>query len=315
MSMSALASHRKALAAVPAAGLALVLLTGCGGGTSAAASSTDPSNSGSTNPAATGGGTPGGTRNFPGANGQIAEVTGKILQVQSTTTQTAVTYTGSTKLTQTVSAAKSDLAVGKCISVRSADTGTTTSTDNSVPVAASSVSISDPVDGSCTGGFGGGGGNLGAGFPGPGAGGQAPTGQPPADATGQSGAAGGNPAGRGMGPRGANGTITKIDGDTVTVESQQPQFNQNTSGSAASTTPTITTVTRTVTLSSATTYTKSASASSADLKVGKCVAALGTTGTDGTLTATSIALSPAQNGTCSAGFGGRGNGAAATTTS
>jgi hypothetical protein len=65
----------------------------------------------------------------------------------------------------------------------------------------------------------------------------------------------------------------------------------------------MTTVTRTVTLSSATTYTKNTSASASDLKVGKCVTALGSTDSNGTLAATTIALRPAENGSCTTGFG------------
>lgn len=354
MSLSTLRTNRAALAAAPAVGLVL-LLAGCGGGTSASASSApDNSNNaaGANNSAAgnnTGGNGQG--RAFPGANGKIADISGKTLQVQSDTTQTAVTYTASTKMSQTVSAAKSDLAVGKCVSVRpvqSTDANAApTQADDSTPLAAESVSISDPVNGSCNGGFGGAGvggarGNGGQGFQGRrgqgangGQTGQAPTGDPNAQ-----GATGGqnpngqnsdgqnpngqnpNGQGRGQGARGgfggggANGTITKIDGDTVTVESQRPQFNSTgTAGSAASSTPTMTTVTRTVTLSSATTYTKSASASASDLKVGKCVTALGSTDSNGTLAATTIALRPAENGSCTTGvvggFGGRRSGAGA----
>jgi Domain of unknown function (DUF5666) len=76
-----------------------------------------------------------------------------------------------------------------------------------------------------------------------------------------------------------------------------------------------------VTLSSATTYTKSESASASDLKVGKCVTALGSTDSNGTLTATTIALRPADaSGSCTAGFGGfggrrNGAGTGSTTTS
>jgi hypothetical protein len=185
-----------------------------------------------------------------------------------------------------------------------------TQTDDSTPIAAGSVSISDPVNGSCTGGFGGGafarGNNQGF----QGRRGQAPTGDP-------------NPAnGQNRGPRGgfggggANGKITQIDGDTLTVESQRPQFNPNGAAGSTSSTPTMTTVTRTVTLSSATTYTTTEAASAADLKVGKCVTALGSTDSNGTLTATTIALRPADaSGSCTAGmfggFGGRRNGDAA----
>jgi hypothetical protein len=329
------------LAAVPAAGLVL-LLAGCGGTTAAASSAPDNSNNAAGNSNAAGGNNNSQGRAFPGAQGKIADISGKTLQVQNDTTQTAVTYTSATKMSQTVSGSKSDLAVGKCVSVRPVQSGTDpsaapTQTDDSTPIEAGSVTISDPTNGSCNGGFGG------AGFGGSGARGNggfrgqrganggtqnggAPTGdagQAPTGAQGQGngqgrgqGQRGGGFGGGGFGGGGANGTITAINGDTVTVEMQRPQFNQGAnsgtgaSGTAASSTPTMTTVTRTVTLSSATTYTKTESASSSDLKVGKCVTALGSTDSNGTLAATSIALRPADaSGSCTAGmfggFGGR----------
>jgi hypothetical protein len=72
------------------------------------------------------------------------------------------------------------------------------------------------------------------------------------------------------------------------------------------------TSTRTVTLTSATTYTKSEKAADSALTVGKCVSAQGTTdSTTGALTANSITIRPATDGTCSTGFGGGVPGAAA----
>jgi hypothetical protein len=321
MSMTTLVRHRKSLAAVPAAGLVMMLLAGCGGGTTAAAANvpvTGTTNNTGNGDTANGNG---GARTFPGASGQIAAIEGKTLQVQNTTTQTAVKYTDSTKLSQTVAATQSDLAVGKCISARSTDTGAATGAtpgtppDTTTPVAAASVTISDPVNGTCVGGiggfggagaFGGGRGN-GGGFRGQGsngaAPGTAPTGQPP------SGAPNGFRGGMG---RGVDGKITKIDGDTVTVQMQQRQFNPNNAAGSTTAAPTTTTVTRTVTVSSATTYTKNVSASASDLKVGKCVTAFGTADTSGAITATSIALRPADNGSCTSAMfgGGRRNGGA-----
>lgn len=325
MSLSTLRTNRVALAAAPAVGLVL-LLAGCGGTSASASSAPDNSangNTGTNNSAA--GNNAGGNgqgRAFPGAQGKIADISGKTLQVQNDTTQTAVTYTASTKMSQTVSAARSDLAVGKCVSVRPVQSGTDANTapapaDDSTPVAAGSVSISDPVNGSCNGGFGGGafgGGAFGAGRGNGGQGfqgrrGQGTNGQ---TAAGQAGTGDPNAAnGQNRGPRGgfgggANGKITQINGDTLTVESQRPQFDANGTAGSTSSTPTMTTVTRTVTLSSATTYTKTESASASDLKVGKCVTALGSTDSNGTLTATTIALRPAENGSCTTGFGGFG---------
>ena len=71
-------------------------------------------------------------------------------------------------------------------------------------------------------------------------------------------------------------------------------------------------VTRTVTLDSSTTYTKTESAADSALTVGKCVSAQGTTDSStGELTANSITIRPATNGSCSMGRGGRGFGGGA----
>ena len=82
-----------------------------------------------------------------------------------------VTLAATTAITETVAGTASDVAVGKCL--------TATGTGDSTAVTATRVTISDPVNGACTGGFGGGfGGGPGGGGPGtggPGAGGQATT--------------------------------------------------------------------------------------------------------------------------------------------
>jgi hypothetical protein len=79
---------------------------------------------------------------FPGANGEIAAITGKTLQVQNPMEgQVAVTYTGSTKFTAEVAAAAKDLKVGSCVMVQGEGTDT---------VAATAVRITQAVAGSCT---------------------------------------------------------------------------------------------------------------------------------------------------------------------
>jgi hypothetical protein len=96
----------------------------------------------------------------------------------------------------------------------------------------------------------------------------------------------------------------------MTVTSTRPAAAAGSTTSGATTT----TVTRTVTLDSATTYTKTEPADASALTVGKCVTALGTTDSTGAMTAGSINIRPAVDGTCSMGFGrGQGNGANAAT--
>ncbi len=76
------------------------------------------------------------------------------------TTNVVVTLTGSTTFTERMSASSSDLAVGKCATA----VGTASSTG---AITANSISLSSPVSGSCSSGFGGfGRGGGGAGGPG-----------------------------------------------------------------------------------------------------------------------------------------------------
>jgi hypothetical protein len=60
-----------------------------------------------------------------------------------------------------------------------------------------------------------------------------------------------------------------------------------------------------VTTTSATTYTQQQKATATALKQGVCVTARGAQDSSGTVTATSIAVRPAVNGSCTNGFGGR----------
>jgi hypothetical protein len=276
------------------------LLAACGSGNTASAADNSATTNNSAG-ASTGTGT---GRGFPGVNGQIAAVSGKTLQVQGSNSQTAVTYTTSTALTQVVSAAESALAVGKCVSVTpvASGTGSTGAADTSTPITAASVSISDPVNGSCSTS-----GGMGGGFGGRPAGATGATGSftPPAGASGATGATGARVGRGGFG--GANGTIASISGDTMTVTMTRPAGATGATGASATTTSN-----RTVTLTSSTTYTKSAKAADSALAVGKCVSANGSTdSTTGALTATSITIRPATDGTCSTGFGGAAPGAAA----
>lgn len=114
--------------------VALVTLAACGSSSGSSASS-----SASAGPSAPSDS----TRRFPGVTGTIAAVSSGTLQVQNPQSgQTAVTYTGSTPVTATVTATRAALAAGKCATV--GGTGTT-----------QTVTISAPQGGSCTRGFGG----------------------------------------------------------------------------------------------------------------------------------------------------------------
>jgi hypothetical protein len=119
MSVRTLHSRRVLLAA-PGAAMAVALLAGCGGGSSdtAATGSQAPASSPSAASGANGSAGSAGPRTFPGASGQIAEIDGRTMQVQNTSTQTAVSYTSATTVTDTVSATRADLKVGDCVQVR-----------------------------------------------------------------------------------------------------------------------------------------------------------------------------------------------------
>jgi len=71
-------------------------------------------------------------------------------QTQKTSSK-KVTVDGSTKYTETQTGAASDLVVGQCVTARG-------KADDSGTVAATALTVSAPVDGSCTTGFGGRGG-------------------------------------------------------------------------------------------------------------------------------------------------------------
>jgi hypothetical protein len=217
---------------------------------------------------------------MPGVSGLLAAIQGTTLQVQGTSSQTAVVYTSATTLTATVPAKSTDVAVGDCVAVRSAATN---GGSPATAVTATSVTLSAPVAGSCAPGGGAGGQGGRPNFARPSG---APAGVRPSGAPG---------AGRGFGG-GAFGKVTALSGTGFTVASsggQQPGASPN-----ASTSPIV------VTTTSTTAFTKQQAATAAALKVGVCVTARGAQDASGTVTATNIAVRPAVNGTCSNGFGG-----------
>src|SRR5438105_556143 len=96
---------RSVLASGVGAMVALTLAA-CGG-SSTAATNKSPSNG----PSSGSNQTP---RN-PGVSGKIADVEGSTIQVQSTDTQTAVTFTDATAITAQLAATLADVKVGSCI--------------------------------------------------------------------------------------------------------------------------------------------------------------------------------------------------------
>lgn len=230
----------------------------------------------------------------PGGSGKVAAVSGKTAQVQGMNSQVAVTWTNATTFTQQVSAKASDLEVGDCVvalpDFQQGGSGSSTSSSDSA-VAAASVRISTATKGSCaTQGFGGGGfrgsrPNQGGGS------GEAPNGAP-------SGAPSGGPGGgRGVGI--AFGEVTAVSGSSFTVKSVRPSAD---GGSATSTNVSVTTTSKTK-------WTRQTTAAAKDVKVGVCVTTAGKSGSTGAITATSMAISKPENGSCTAAFGsGRGMG-------
>jgi hypothetical protein len=225
---------------------------------------------------------------FPGAAGLVAAVSGSTAQVQSPTRQTAVTWTPSTVFTNQVSAASTDLKAGECVVARpaipsgaGAKGGSGSGSGSNTTVAAATIEMSAPVDGACTAGFGG---NR------PG---QRPSGAPTAaPGTGNGNGNGSTRGPRGFGAFGAVGTITSVSDGSLVVAERRGNSTQNV----------------TVTWGSSTTFTKLQAGAASDVVVGVCVLAQGKTDDTGALTATTIAVSPAVDGTCTTGFGGRGGG-------
>jgi hypothetical protein len=294
-----------AVRTLPYAGIAVVsalALAACG---PSSGSGDAGAPAGASTPAPTGaaGGGAGGQRP-PGVNGLVAAVSGSTMEVQTRTDQTAVTWNNSTTFTTTASATLADVTVGACVTVlEPASSGSaTTSGSGSAPatqVTAASVDVRPAVNGQCTG-FGGAGG---AGGPGgvPGSGATRPSGAPTAPPT--TGAAGGRGSGD-VGRRALAGQVTAVSGDTITV--QETLRPRGTDTATATATPTIATVT--VTTNASTTYTAQKTGAASDVTVGECASALGKADDTGAVTATSISLRPATNGSCTTGFGGAGGG-------
>lgn len=249
-------------------GGAALVLAACGGGSSTAAKATSTTSTSATTSTPT-------TTTTPGTVGRVASITGQSMEVQSQTAgQTTVNYTSSTTFDQTIPGTLADVTAGACVSASgtpSAGSGTTSST-RPAAVTATAVRISQPVSGSCAGGFG----IV-----------RRRTGTTP------SGSAVRRRSAR-RGTRrsfGAVGTVASVSGSTFVVT----EANRRTGATSSVT----------VTVGASTTYTQVASASATDLAVGKCVRAIGPADTTGAITARSITISTAGASGCSAGLRGR----------
>jgi hypothetical protein len=257
--------------------LLLGALAGCGGNAPASTATDGSTAAGGTAPDPT-------TRSGrPGASGTIAAVSDKTMQVQAPDTgQVAVTWTGSTTFTREADATLTDVAVGRCVLVGS-DAAAASDGTASDTVAASSVKITQAVDGSCAGALAFGGGpqhNGGPGVPPPGLPSDRPT----------DGA--GGPVGPGGMRPGTLGEVTAVGADGFTVAAVQP--------TPGATSPDTTPVA--VTVDGATTYTKTVGATAADVAVGLCAMASGDTDSTGALAARQIGLSRPVDGVCGGGL-------------
>jgi hypothetical protein len=271
-----------------ATGAALLLIAGLvayGGSSKASANgpgSIVPLPSGSRGPGAGRGGA------APTAYGMAAAIAGNSVEVQDPATgQVTVTFGSNTGFSQTKSATMAALAVGDCVTAIGQRSGSASPAASGSAGAnrpssftAASVSIEPAVNGSCTaGGFGGGGGGF-----------TRPSGSPRPSGSFSRGAGGGGFGGGGFGGL-ANGKVSQLSGDTMSVLVTGRGGQSDTTDQ--------------VTLTASTTYTQTVTVSSTALKVGECVTAIGSTGSTGSVSATRITLStPGANG-CTTGFGRR----------
>ena len=200
---------------------------------------------------------------IPGTSGQITAIDGSTLTVKDRQGNSVkVTTNSSTRFTVAKTVAVSDIAKGDRISATGKESGTT--------VAATSITIMNAQQGSRGGFPGGGNGGPEGRFNGQGPpGGFNGQGTPPStDSNGNQTGGNGNANRRALGGF-AFGTVTGVNGSTITISS----FNGST---------------MTVTTTSSTKVTKSVSGSISDLKVGDNIRAIGTTGSDGTVAAASV---------------------------
>lgn len=261
--------------------IAVLMLAGCSSGTAEAEPTAGADDAGADE--STGSPTGPGDGEELGGNGVsglIASVSDALMQVQETDSQTAVTWTEDTVITRAAAVGLDTVAVGSCV-VAIAPAAEEGSTETTV---ATSVMVSDPVDGECSAGFGGGSGG-------------APSGELPEDMQ--------LPEGMevpedGEMPEGmedlasafgqmVSGLVTAVSGSTLTVETTDADG---------------VTATETVETDADTAVTATVAADASAIAVGLCAAVGGETDTRGGMTATTIALSDAGEDGCTARMGG-----------
>jgi hypothetical protein len=235
----------------------VIAVAGCG---SASASSGAASTS-TPNPGARGAGA--------GTAGQLVQVNGSTLTLSTTSGDVSVAYTGSTTITSTSTGSTGDIVTGTCVVIAGQK-------DSTGLVTATTVRLSQAVNGSCTAGRAGGGV-----FPG---------GTPPSFRPGASARPSGAPT---LNPNAAfvTGLVTAVSGEVLTVQAS---------------TGTTSSVTVPTTLS----VTESSAGTAADLTVDSCVRAVGPKNSGGVVQATTLTIQPTDaTGACTfgraGGFGGR----------
>ena len=195
-----------------------------------------------------------------GAFGQLVQINGQTLILSGTNGDSTVTYAPTTTITQTRTGTLADITAGSCISA----TGTK---DASGVVTASTVILSAPVKGACTG-FGGVRAGAGTFSPRPGF-------SPPAVPAGFTA---------------ARGQVRSVTGTSVTLTEKTGT----------------TTTTATIDVPTTVKVTTSSVVTAAALQTGECLTAVGSKNTSGTVVARSLTITPPGLNGCTAGFGGGG---------
>ena len=226
---------------------------------------------GTTAPKATPSPSPGRGARLNGAAGQLVQIKGQTLILSNSQGDTTVTYTSSTPISETSTAALADITAGECIVA----TGTKDSTGQ---ITAQQVNVRNASNGTCTGGPGGV-------LFGPGGGGGNTRTPNPSRTP--------NPQLANLGR--ANGLVTAVSGTSVTVQDQ---------GGAGSATPSGTIVT--VTVPTTVTVNRTDTVDSSALQTGECVLAAGSKNSAGVVAANSLTIQPAGPNGCFTGAGAGG---------
>ena len=294
--MTTALGHRRAVLALGA--IAVLLLAGCSSGTADADPNPDATDATDEPERPEGGDEPGGN----GISGLIAAVSDTLMQVQETDSQTAVTWTDDTVINRTVQVGLDAIALGSCVVALApaVEEGSTTT------AAATTVTVSDPVDGECSARFGG--------RPGPPSGELAEGMEPPEGMAPPGGMAppeGMEIPGRGEMPEDGDlpepterpgggesmaafgqvvsGRVTAVSGSSLTVETTDADG---------------VTATEAVETDADTLITTTVAADATAIAVGLCAVVLGETDNRGGMTAATIELSDAGPDGCSTRAGG-----------